>query len=40
MDASWAAKMTDMKSVSSLEVTEGKLMKKVSGCMNMSFAVF
>lgn len=27
--ASWAAKMTDVKSVPSMEVPEGKLMKKV-----------
>lgn len=31
--ASWAAKMTDMKSVSSMEVPEGKLVKKVSRCI-------
>lgn len=31
MHESWAAKMTDVKSVS-VEVPEGKLTKKVSGC--------
>lgn len=38
MCASWAAKMTDTKSISSVEVPEGKLMKKVSAfrCQNMS----
>lgn len=30
--ASQAAKMTDTKSVASVEVPEGKLLKKVSGC--------
>lgn len=32
MDASRAAKMTDTKNVASMEVPEGKLMKKVSEC--------
>lgn len=39
--ASRAAKMTDTKSVSSVEAPGGKLLKKVSGCscQNIEFAV-
>lgn len=38
VNASWTVEMTDVKSVSSLEVSEGKLIKKVSGrsCQNVT----